>query len=219
VSVVIPAFNASAFVADAIESALAQTFRPWQIVVVDDGSTDGTADVVRGFGADVELVQRVNGGIGAARNSALERCTGTHIALLDADDIWAPAKIERQLAAMGESGADLAFCLAVNFRRSREGTIETSDVLRGHGPSAMLATRRAFGRVGLFNESLRVGEFLDWLARAREAKLKEVDVEEVLFRRRVHESNTGITQSANRVDYTRALRAALQRRRALDPEA
>jgi glycosyltransferase involved in cell wall biosynthesis len=219
VSVIIPAFNAAAFVGEAIESALAQTHRPAQIVVVDDGSTDGTADVVRGFRAQVELVQRTNGGISAARNSALGRCSGTHIAFLDADDTWEPRKLERQLAAMAETSADLAFCLAVNFRRLSDGTIDTSEVLHGHAPSATLVTREGSDRVGLFNESLRVGEFLDWLARAREARLREVEVEEVLFRRRVHATNHGILQSANRVDYTRALRASLQRRRALDPDA
>ncbi|MEX1104442.1 MAG: glycosyltransferase, partial [Dehalococcoidia bacterium] len=158
-------------------------------------------------------------GIGAARNSALALCSGTHIALLDADDIWEPRKLTLQLGAMAERGADIAFCLAVNFRHLDDGNLDTGGVLRGHGPSAMLVTRAAFDRVGLFDETLRVGEFLDWLARAREARLKEVEVDEVLLRRRWHETNTGIIQSANRVDYTRALRAALQRRRALDPDA
>ena len=113
----------------------------------------------------------------------------------------------------------MAWCLAVNFEEMADGTRRTDSAMRGHGPSCLLATREAFQVVGPFDENLRVGEFLDWLARARESGLKEVEVEEVLLRRRVHATNTGITQAEHRVDYTRALRAALQRRRAVDPDA
>jgi GT2 family glycosyltransferase len=77
----------------------------------------------------------------------------------------------------------------------------------------MLIRRPAFDRVGLFDETLRVGEFIEWWARAQDAGLRVVTVPEVVLRRRIHATNTGIVRADSRVDYTRALRAALQRRR------
>ena len=98
VSIVVPAFNAGATLAEALRSAQAQTYRAIEIVVVDDGSTDDTAAVAAGF-AGVTLLRQANGGIAAARNAGIAAAKGEWIAPLDADDLWHPAKIERQVAA------------------------------------------------------------------------------------------------------------------------
>ncbi len=95
VSVIIPAYNAGAYLADTINSALAQTYAPLQVVVVNDGSTDDTAAVARGFGDRIVYLDRENGGPAAARNTALGAAKGELIALLDADDRWQPDRIER----------------------------------------------------------------------------------------------------------------------------
>jgi glycosyltransferase involved in cell wall biosynthesis len=103
VSILIPAFNAEGFIADAIRSAIAQTWRRKEIIVVDDGSTDGTAQVARGFvSKGVVLVSKDNQGAAAARNYALALSQGDYIQWLDADDILEPNKIERQLVALRE---------------------------------------------------------------------------------------------------------------------
>lgn len=107
VSVIVPAYNAAAFIAETLASALAQTYRPLEIVVVDDGSTDATADIVEAVAARdsrVRLLRQKNSGVAAARNLALEHSQGELIAPLDADDLWHPDKIARQVAAMRAGG-------------------------------------------------------------------------------------------------------------------
>jgi glycosyltransferase involved in cell wall biosynthesis len=102
VSIVIPAYNAEAFLAEAIESALGQTHQPVEVVVVDDGSVDGTSDVIRSFGDSVQFVQKENGGTASARNAGARRATGRWIVFLDADDRLHPPYVERCLQHLGE---------------------------------------------------------------------------------------------------------------------
>src|SRR5208282_57063 len=104
VSILIPAYNAEEFIADAIRSALAQTWRRKEIIVVDDGSRDGTAGVAQGFASqDVVVVSKENQGAAATRNHAFQLSQGEYIQWLDADDLLASDKIELQLAALGET--------------------------------------------------------------------------------------------------------------------
>jgi len=98
VAVIIAVYNGERFLAEAIRSALAQTVAPFEIIVVDDGSTDGSAEIARRF--DVRYYYQPNAGVGAARNAGLEMATGSFVAFLDADDRWCVEKLERQLAAL-----------------------------------------------------------------------------------------------------------------------
>ena len=98
VSVIIPAYNAEAFIAETIQSALDQTYRDLEIIVVDDGSRDGTVTHVGAFGDRVRLHQQPNGGVARARNTGVSLARGEWIAFLDSDDLWLPTKVERQLA-------------------------------------------------------------------------------------------------------------------------
>ena len=100
VSVVVPAYNAEAFVGEAVESALAQSYRPIEVIVADDGSTDGTAEVVRAFGDPVRCFGQENQGPAGARNLALRHAGGEYVAFLDADDRWHPEKIRLQVETM-----------------------------------------------------------------------------------------------------------------------
>lgn len=107
VSVIIPAYNAEKYIRQAIESALSQTYANIEVLVVDDGSTDKTPEIVRKFAdqdSRVVLLQQPNTGVAAARNSAIEKSKGEFIAPLDADDIWHPKKLERQIDCFAQSG-------------------------------------------------------------------------------------------------------------------
>src|SRR6186713_1391152 len=98
VSVIIPAYNAEPFIRDSVSSALAQTHRDLEVIVVNDGSTDGTKDRLREFGDRIRVHEQANKGLPGARNAGAGLSTGSWIAFLDADDLWMPEKIERQLA-------------------------------------------------------------------------------------------------------------------------
>jgi glycosyltransferase involved in cell wall biosynthesis len=108
VSVIIPAYNAEAFLARAIRSVEAQSFRDFEIVVVDDGSTDGTADVAQGF-SGVRYVRGSHQGEAGARNLGLEEATGELAAFVDADDEWLPEKLDRQIAFMERQGSSFSY--------------------------------------------------------------------------------------------------------------
>ena len=110
ISVIIPVRNTERYLRQAIESALAQTLRPFEVLVVDDGSTDASLDVARSFGDGVRVLEGTQGGIGATRNSGVERASGDFLAFLDADDYWVPEKLLWQIELFTRDPAlDLVF--------------------------------------------------------------------------------------------------------------
>src|SRR3954470_16914165 len=118
VSVIIPAYNAEPFLARAIRSVEAQSFRDFEIVVVDDGSTDGTADALHPF-SGVRFIRQPHLGAAVARNRALEETTGELVAFLDADDEWLPEKLARQLGFMNELGSSFSYTDSYFLRDGR----------------------------------------------------------------------------------------------------
>lgn len=207
VSVVIPAYNAVRFLAEAIDSVLTQVGAAREVIVVDDGSTDGTGSVAASF-SEVKLVNRENGGIGAARNTGIREATGEFLAFLDADDIWPPGRLNALHRALSDD-VDAVFGQAIQFGEGRESSPPQAALVA----STMLIRIETFRRVGEFDEHVKVGEFIDWWARAEEGGVRWTQIPDVVLRRRIHTTNTGIVQAGSRVDYTRVLRAALERRR------
>jgi teichuronic acid biosynthesis glycosyltransferase TuaG len=125
VSVIIPAYNAQAFLARAIRSVERQTFRDFEMVVVDDGSTDGTADIAREF-SSVRYVRGSHGGEAAARNRGLAEARSALVAFVDADDEWLPEKLARQIAFMEKLGSSFSYTdsyLVSDGRRVRYSTL------------------------------------------------------------------------------------------------
>lgn len=208
ITVVVPAYNAASYLREALASVLTQSHPPYQVIVVDDGSTDGTAAIAAEF-PGVVLVQQPNRGIGAARNAGASLAGQEFIAFLDADDVWPSDALEVLLSEARRSGADAVFGHVVQFGEGREDSVPAIGYLPGSG----IIRRSAFERVGPFREDIRVGEFLDWWARAQESGVRCSTVPRTTLRRRIHATNTGITETDSRVDYTRVLRAALERRR------
>jgi glycosyltransferase involved in cell wall biosynthesis len=110
VSVIIPYYKARHTIARAVESALGQTVRPHEILIIDDGSPDDAANAIKQFGSSVTLIPKPNGGAASARNLGIEHAQGEWIAFLDADDYWEPSKLERQLAFSEGAGLVCGIC-------------------------------------------------------------------------------------------------------------
>ncbi len=225
VSVMIGAYNADPYLGEAIESVFSQDYEPLELIVVDDGSTDGTADVARSFDR-VKVICQENGGNGAARNRAVENASGDLYAFLDADDRFTPGKLSLQKAALdADPGLDMVFGHVREFL-SPELDEETRASLRPPAPepmpwtapNLMLIRRESFQRVGPFTTSVRVGVTVDWFARAAEAGLRYTILPEVVLERRLHTQNNGLRESASRSQYLEVIRQAMERRRAAAEE-
>lgn len=213
ISVVIPAYNAERYLGAAIASILAQPHRPIEIVVVDDGSEDSTAAVAESHGPEVRLLSIAHSSAGAARNRGVAEIRGSFLAFLDADDLWTPPKLACQLARFAaDPSLDYVLGQAVEFRHLPEGE-QDGRTMPGAAAGALLIRAEAFHRVGPFRADLRVGEFIDWLARAREIGLRGTFATEVVLRRRIHGNNTGIREYSRRAEYAEVAHAALARRR------
>jgi glycosyltransferase involved in cell wall biosynthesis len=137
VSTIIPTFNSAATLPAAIDSALAQEIEGHEIIVVDDGSTDDTESVLKSYGERIEVIQQENRGQSTARNVAIERAAGLHIAFLDADDIWLPGRLSKTIAALERNpAASLVFSDFV--RIDQAGSLIQSSAVPaslGHPPS------------------------------------------------------------------------------------
>jgi glycosyltransferase involved in cell wall biosynthesis len=220
VSVLIGAYNAASYLGEAIESVLAQSYRPLELIVVDDGSKDATGDVARAYGESLRYEFQENAGNGAARNHAVRLAAGELFAFLDADDRFLPGKLEWQWAVLAaQPEVDAVFGHVREFV-SPELTVEERRSVRPPAPPApwtapnlMLVRRDAFHRVGPFAETLRVGVTVDWYARALEARLRTEMLPEIVLERRLHLSNNGLRERESRSQYLHVLKASLDRRR------
>ena len=218
ISVIIPVYNGERYLGEAIESVLGQTYRPIEIIVVDDGSTDESAYVAQQF--PVRYYFQQHSGPGAARNLGVEHSRGEFVAFLDADDLWVPEKLAWQLAAFAaRPELDAVFGRVEQFRSpdtdSGAPLARFMDMpLNGLHVGTLLVRREAFMRVGWFATNWHVGEFIDWYARAEETGLKSVVLPQIVMRRRLHNDNLTRQERAAAGDYARILKTALNRRRA-----
>lgn len=177
VAVIIPTYNYGRFISQAIESVLRQTRRADEVIVVDDGSSDDTAQVVAGFGDAVKYIRQENAGVCAARNRGVKESSSDLIAFLDADDYWEPASIEAHLSKFDTNGEiGLVHCGLREFDGETGETIKihldggedgvADNLLLWEGPTivgpggAIMLSREAFDRVGGFDTRMKVGE--DW---------------------------------------------------------
>lgn len=219
ISVVLPVFNRASYVGEAIESVLSQTRPPDELIVVDDGSTDDSVAVVERWARpSLRIVRQENRGIGGARNAGLREVSGDAVAFIDSDDLWERDKLARQEAALREGGdVPLVFGHLVEFlspERADElgASLRVStDPVPGLIATTLLVRRAAAERIGPFDEQLRVGEFVEWMARARDLGLAYRMLPEVVARRRVHGGNSVLTRP--NTDYLRAIKSTLDRRR------
>lgn len=221
VDVIVPVHNHAEYLPEAIESALAQEGADLDVLVIDDGSEDGSAEVARGFEPHVRVESQPRAGSGAARNRGVAASDGAFIAFLDADDRFAPGKLAAQLEAFAADPSLEAVFGHVREFVSPELDAEATRSVRApsepgpsHLASAMLIRRESFERVGPFATDLMLRQGVDWYARSRDAGLREAMLGEVVLERRLHATNSGLRESGKQDQYMlSAIRAALDRRR------
>jgi len=221
VSVVIPIYNSGRYLAEAIESVLAQRHTPLEIVVIDDGSSDHGPALASGFGAPVKLITIPHRGHPAARNAGVEASCGEFLGFLDADDLWTEHKIALQLDAFAENPAlEAVFGHMQNFISPELSAEEQAKIkcnstsLPGLLQGSMMIRRVAFDRVGHFPEDRKMGDFLEWYGRALLSNLNMRMLPETLVRRRLHLNNFQRTHKHLRRENLLVLKNLLDKRRA-----
>lgn len=189
----IPCYNAAAYIEAAIASARAQTQPPDEIIVIDDGSTDSSATVIAESRPPVTLLRQENGGVGAALNLGLARATGTLIAFLDADDLWKPEKLAWQRAALSaEPALDGVFGHMEMFEEGDgRGEQRFNPAEPGFVKGTLLIRRTAMDRLGHFDAARRYADFIGWYARAAALGFRWKMLPDVVYARRLHAANMG----------------------------
>lgn len=223
VSVIIPAYNASRYIEEALQSVFAQTLSPEEVIVIDDGSTDDTREIVQRHATrhhhGIRILTQTNQGVGAARNAGLAVASKTYIAFLDADDLWPEERLEHMATYLDmHPDCDAVFGYVEQFfSPDLPNDMMRRLLLPPSGPAhlagAMLVRHEAARRCGPFDPSYRVGEFVDWFARFTDFGLQHAMLDVPVLRRRVHGRNTVLQRQDARQDYLAAVRKALSRRR------
>ena len=223
ISVIIPVFNGEAFLAEAVESIQQQDYHPLEIIIVDDGSTDGTAAIASSYKAGVRYVYQPNSGLPATRNRGLRMANGEVIGFLDVDDLWPENRLERQLTRLADDPS-VDIIIGLQLYVKIKGVVDgkhTFEKLLGPLVNLSLGSalfrRAVFDRVGIFDETLYYCDDWDWFMRARELGVPMVIHQDVTLIVRRHESNmTNNTVLGNR--YTmQMLKKSLDRRRQQSP--
>lgn len=220
VSVIIPVFNCCRFLPAAIESILCQSFRSFEIIVVDDGSTDKSGDAAREFGDKVSYLQQPHSGVSAARNYGIVEAKGTFIAFLDADDLWTKDKLSVQMnyllahenigyvTAKVRHFLEPGFHAPLGFREQLLSSDSDAPLL-----GTLVARKQVFDVVGGFDISLGVSEDVDWFSRAIDMEIPRMSIDRVLMQKRVHGGNASLCNRSNNKDLLLALRNSIRRKR------
>ena len=214
VSVVIPVFNGERFLREAVQSVLDQKYSPVEIIVVDDGSTDGTATLARSLPETVRYLSQTNQGPAAARNRGIEQAKGSLIAFADADDLWPAAKLELQLPYLiSDPKIDIVLGRIQLLSETVDGPTQGQEAGFSVNLGSAVIRKSVFERVGLFDETMRYSEDVDWFMRARESGAAIATVDAVTLFYRQHDQNMTRGKSTSELNVLKALKKSLDRRR------
>jgi len=223
VSVIIPVFNAENYIEEAIDSILNQTYKSIEIIAVDDGSTDNSAHIISGI-KNIKLIRSArNMGVGYARNRAIEICSGDFVSFLDADDLWDKEKTSLQVnILLNETDIDGVFGTFKNFFDQNtsippfvnEATFLNPETGKMKQLGTMMVRKKIIDRVGLFSESLKSGEDLDWLVRANDLEVNLHFHSDLLLHRRLHGSNLSYSSFSNKKNLLEIFNNSIKRKRA-----
>lgn len=213
VSVIIPAYNAKDYIGQTILSVLNQDYSNLELIVVDDGSTDKTADIALSF-KGVRVISQENKGQAVAKNVGLANSNGPLIGIIDADDLWPKNHISLMVPYLvSEAPYDLA-CGMTQYLKQEEGKdVKSEPVFLEWLAGASLYRKSIFDKVGLFDESMREGEDFDWLFRLKESDFKGKKIPETTLFYRRHQKNFTNNRSLVALGQLRSLRNKIKRSR------
>ncbi|MBU1701867.1 MAG: glycosyltransferase family 2 protein [Candidatus Eisenbacteria bacterium] len=221
VSTIVPVYNGEPFIREALDSILAQDYESQEIIVVNDGSTDGTCKIIESY-PHLTVIHQSNKGVSSARNAGLEKSHGELIAFLDSDDRWTPEKLRLQVAFL-QQNQEIDYVCAMARHLLAPGTpwpawlkkelLESPQI--AYSPCTLLAWKKTFERVGPFNPELRTGEDTDWFARANDLGIRGGVVHEVLMVRRIHDRNISAPSEQSNRHLLKILQASIKRKREL----
>jgi len=217
VSCIVPTRNGEKFLAQTLESILAQTYRPIELIVVDDGSVDRSREIAAGFGDAVRLIAEHGTGPVVARNRGIGAARGEYIAFLDHDDLWVPEKLARQIEAF-ERNPQLDVSVGLIQRFSDAGPSGQrefhGEAVPGFLTVTMLARRTAFERVGNLNPANFYSDSTEWFLRAKDAGLSVQLLPTVLTYHRDHGGSRSLTHGdESRREFLHLIKATLDQRR------
>lgn len=195
ISVIVVTYNRAQYLKDALDSILRQTFKDYEIILVDDGSTDNTKEIVEQY-EGIQYIYQEHGGISKARNTAVRVAKGKWIATLDSDDLWKEEKLQKQVDYVrAHPGCRIVYTAFSNFTEIPEDELDErqKDLLqvinKWYLPSALIEAK-LFDEIGLYDETLEWCEDTDWVFRLKFSGVNiEHRVDETLYLRRVHNSN------------------------------
>lgn len=220
VSVIIPVRDGEPYLAETLRSVLAQRPRPQHVIVVDDGSTDGSAELAESFGAPVEVIRQSPAGPATAVNRGVASARGEYLAWVDADDLWPDGSLSTRLSAFEDDPSLDAVFGRVSHFHSPELTAHERRSLRLPEPDqparlrgTLLIRTASWHSVGQMDERWLVAQFVDWWARAEEAGLTDSIIDSTVLLRRLHKSNLSARHADRHGEYAQTVKAALDRRR------
>jgi glycosyltransferase involved in cell wall biosynthesis len=221
VSVIIPVYNGQQFLAEAIESVLAQTYHSYELIIVDDGSTDRTREIALSYPA-VKYVYQANSGTASARNRGIQTAQSDLLAFLDADDLWMPDKLSLQIKAIeSDTALEIVTGYIEQFVSPELDPLAAqrfsfhNTPLPGYSPTAILIKRSVINKIGPFHEDRARGEAISWFIDVLEKKPNILILPDVVARRRIHGKNVSIIDQDHKDrEIIRILKNAIDRKRA-----
>jgi glycosyltransferase involved in cell wall biosynthesis len=219
VSVIIPVYNGARYLRAALESVFAQTYQPFEVIVVDDGSMDESGVIAQSF-SGVHYIRQENQGVAAARNQGIEVARGEFFAFLDQDDLWTPEKLKLQIEYL-LNNQDLGYTLTHQqyflepgttlpawFRKELLTSVHTGWVL-----GTLVVRRPAFEQVGNFATGYSAANDSDWFFRAKAAEIPMAVVPELLLLKRIHETNDSARAKEILAELLKVVKSSLDRQR------
>jgi glycosyltransferase involved in cell wall biosynthesis len=222
ISCIVPVYNGARYLREAVDSILAQTHRPLEVIVADDGSTDATQEVAASYGDVVRFVTQATAGPAATRNLGLRAAGGEFVAFLDADDFWHPEKLARQMArfaARDDLGVSVTriehfWIPELEDEKRQFQNDPRGGALPGYVTMTLLARRALFDAIGPFDESLWHTDAAYWFLRAAEHGTVIEMLPEVLVSHRMHHANLSRRYGdESRAEFVRLVKRSLDARR------